>query len=151
LVLINTAGRVLGRDEVEGERRKMNGMSVAGKSTEEPRSDAGNRLKDLYVQFGSRVLLWGLRPRIEPICRDLYPSRPERVTKVLVDDIYRDSLDEGAEFVMIAGSKLPEPRTANELLGAEHGNDGSEGEGMFPGPVLVLQGTSDPLNDAVGR
>mmetsp|Transcript_18487 Transcript_18487/g.23263 ORF Transcript_18487/g.23263 Transcript_18487/m.23263 type:complete len:107 (+) Transcript_18487:193-513(+) len=57
---------------------------------------------------------------------------------------------------MISGSKLPPPRTANELLGADFGSPKSKGssrvnEGSFDGPVLVAQGILDPLNDARER
>jgi pimeloyl-ACP methyl ester carboxylesterase len=62
---------------------------------------------------------------------------------------------------MISGSKLPPPRTANELLGADFGSAKNRGyissfqskveEGTFDGPVLVAQGLLDPLNDAKGR
>ena len=62
---------------------------------------------------------------------------------------------------MISGSKLPPPRTANELLGADFGSSKNRGystafkskykEGTFDGPVLIAQGQLDPLNDAKGR
>ncbi len=60
---------------------------------------------------------------------------------------------------MISGSKLPPPRTANELLGADFGSsksrpsafDSRYSEGTFDGPVLIAQGFLDPLNDAKGR
>ena len=63
---------------------------------------------------------------------------------------------------MISGSKLPPPRTANELLSAKfgaattsetqtNGNCFEIKEGQWKGPVLVTQGMKDPLNDATGR
>ena len=62
---------------------------------------------------------------------------------------------------MISGSKLPPPRTANELLGAEFGSARSHSkedssiiaaaEGMWEGKTLVAQGFLDPLNDAKAR
>ena len=57
---------------------------------------------------------------------------------------------------MMAGAKLPIPRTANELLEADFGNAGTaEGqttmESTFTGPVLIAQGVLDPLNDATDR
>lgn len=57
---------------------------------------------------------------------------------------------------MISGSKLPPPRTANELLGADFGSSKSKTmtkvkQGTFDGPVLVAQGILDPLNDAKTR
>ena len=78
----------------------------------------------------------------------------------LCGGILRDSLDPGAINVMISGSKLPPPRTANELLGADFGSSKSREalqfsstvqEGSFDGPVLVAQGILDPLNDSKGR
>lgn len=56
---------------------------------------------------------------------------------------------------MMAGAKLPPPRTANELLMADFGAApepiGSLPESTFTGPVLVAQGILDPLNDSNGR
>lgn len=106
-------------------------------------------------------MLWYLRPRIQSICINLYPTNPLAVDDVLCSGILRDSLDPGAINVMISGSKLPPPRTANELLGADFGSSKNRGystsfeskyrEGTFDGPVLVAQGVLDPLNDAKGR
>ena len=103
-------------------------------------------------------LLWYLRPRIQSICNNLYPTNPAAVDEALCDGILRDSLDPGAINVMISGSKLPAPRTANELLGAEFGSATEQigqmrkvTEGTYTGPVLVAQGVLDPLNDARTR
>ena len=106
-------------------------------------------------------MLWYLRPRIQSICKNLYPTNPSAVDDILTGGILRDSLDPGAINVMISGSKLPPPRTANELLGADFGSsknraskptfDSKLKEGSFDGPVLVAQGFLDPLNDAKGR
>jgi len=104
--------------------------------------------------LGGQGLLWYLRPRIQSICVNLYPSNPSAVDENLCRNILRDSLDPGALAVMISGSKLPPPRTANELLGADFGSpkeNSSVTEGKWSGPVLVAQGMKDPLNDAVGR
>lgn len=106
-------------------------------------------------------MLWYLRPRIQSICKNLYPTNPSAVNDILCGGILRDSLDPGAINVMISGSKLPPPRTANELLGAGFGSSKNRAykttfeskyiEGTFDGPVLVAQGFLDPLNDAKGR
>ncbi len=96
-------------------------------------------------------LLWYLRPRIQSICKNLYPINPDAVNDELCKNILRDSLDPGAVNVMISGSKLPPPRTANELLGADYGASTNGGEGMYKGRVLVAQGMLDPLNDAKTR
>jgi pimeloyl-ACP methyl ester carboxylesterase len=63
--------------------------------------------------------------------------------------------------VMMAGAKLPAPRTANELLGADFGSakqhtnmeNAEQGveEIWFDGPFLIAQGVLDPLNDARDR
>ena len=103
--------------------------------------------------FG-RGLLWYLRPRIESICVNLYPTNPAAVNAKLCDSIRRDSLDPGAIAVMISGSKLPPPRTGNELLGADFGSakeSSSVKEGKWMGPVLIAQGMKDPLMDASAR
>lgn len=62
---------------------------------------------------------------------------------------------------MISGSKLPPPRTANELLGSDFGSARSHSkedssiisaaEGYWTGRTLVAQGILDPLNDAKTR
>ena len=113
------------------------------------------------ASIGGTALLWYLRPRIQSICRNLYPTNPGAVDDILCGGILRDSLDPGAINVMISGSKLPPPRTANELLGADFGSSKNRGyetsflskykEGTFDGPVLVAQGVLDPLNDAKDR
>ena len=117
------------------------------------------------AKYGGNGLLAYLRPRIQSICTNLYPTNPAAVDNNLCDGILRDSLDPGAINVMISGSKLPPPRTANELLGADFGSSTSKNkissssssspqvvrERTFDGPVLVAQGILDPLNDAKGR
>lgn len=114
------------------------------------------------AKFGGNGLLAYLRPQIQSICKNLYPTNPDAVDDNLCGGILRDSLDPGAINVMISGSKLPPPRTANELLGADYGSSKSKYgeislssrrmlEKTFDGPVLVAQGILDPLNDAKGR
>jgi pimeloyl-ACP methyl ester carboxylesterase len=97
-------------------------------------------------------LLSYLRPRIQSICVNLYPTNPQAVDDDLCANILRDSLDPGAINVMISGSKLPAPRTYNEVVAADFGQAGSSvPESQFSGPVLLAQGILDPLNDARGR
>lgn len=114
------------------------------------------------ARIGGTGLLAYLRPRIQSICKNLYPTNPDAVDEVLTGNILRDSLDPGAINVMISGSKLPPPRTANELLGADFGSARSHSkedsssiipaaEGMWEGRTLVAQGELDPLNDAKTR
>lgn len=159
LVLMNSAGRVLKKDDIalNGSR---NGLSVA-------EATANDLLGELSIpsrlisSIGGTGLLWYLRPRIQSICVNLYPTNPGAVDDELCNGILRDSLDPGALNVMISGSKLPPPRTANELLGADFGSAKNRGyekaietkttESSFDGPVLVPQGILDPLNDAKDR
>jgi len=119
----------------------------------------------MLAKVGGSGLLAYLRPQIQSICKNLYPTNPSAVDDELCSGILRDSLDPGAINVMISGSKLPPPRTANELLSANFGstrsrpsdtnnnnnNNNEWKEGVFTGPVLVAQGMLDPLNDAKGR
>ena len=102
--------------------------------------------------FGTGLLAY-LRPRIQEICVKLYPTNPDAVDSALCDNILRDSLDPGAINVMISGSKLPMPRTYNEVIAADFGQsfDSSVTESQFRGPILMAQGILDPLNDAKGR
>ncbi|GMI01501.1 hypothetical protein TrVE_jg12100 [Triparma verrucosa] len=92
------------------------------------------------LNLGSTLILKGLRPRIRSTLEWLYPERTSRVTDELAADILTDSYDFGAKNVIISGGKLPSPQSANELL-----DPAREG---FGGPVIVCQGTEDPLNDA---
>jgi len=115
------------------------------------------------ASLGGQLLLSYLRPRIQSICTSLYPTNPKVVeNSPLCSNILRDSLDPGALNVMISGTKLPPPRTANELLGSDFGSIKgrqydllnlpiSLKQGTFDGPVLIAQGILDPLNDAKRR
>jgi pimeloyl-ACP methyl ester carboxylesterase len=94
----------------------------------------------------------------QSICTNLYPTNPAAVDDLLCGGILRDSIDPGAINVMMAGAKLPVPRTANELLKATFRlgespdvQDSSIQEAVFEGPVLIAQGVLDPLNDAKDR
>ena len=157
LILMNSAGPLQTRDEVEASQNGVQGtekQSVA-------QATALNRLppckppsRPLARGIGN-ILLTYLRPRIQSICTNLYPTVPSAVDDELCGNILRDSLDPGAINVMMAGAKLPPPRTANELLHATFGSaytsDTSVIESVFDGPVLIAQGVLDPLNDAKDR
>jgi pimeloyl-ACP methyl ester carboxylesterase len=83
---------------------------------------------------------------------NLYPTKPDAVDDDLCQNILRDSLDPGAINVMISGSKLPTPRTYNEVTAADFGQSNYDlPESQFKGPILVAQGVLDPLNDAKCR
>merc|ERR1740129_456499 len=106
----------------------------------------------IVASIGGKALLWYLRPRIQSICTNLYPSNPKAVDENLCSNNLRDSLDPGAINVIISGSKLPPPRTANELLNSNFGNyDNNNDNTKYNGRVLICQGMKDPLNDASGR
>ena len=159
LILMNSAGQIKKQDEVEAMRSSGDKMPFQSMA-EITNTDALPNCKPIarpFARLFGNGLLYYLRPRIQSICKNLYPTNPAAVDSVLCDGILRDSLDPGAVNVMISGSKLPPPRTANELLGADFGSALSEcesdlvKEGVWTGPVLVAQGMLDPLNDARSR
>lgn len=158
LVLMNSAGPILSREEVDATKVSTSNVSqprtvaqLTGSGALPPCSPPP---RPVARTFGNGLLLY-LRPRIQSICKNLYPTNPSAVDKALCDSIYRDSLDPGAVNVMMAGAKLPPPRTANELLNADfssaRGSSGTLRETSFDGPVLIAQGVLDPLNDARDR
>ena len=105
-----------------------------------------------FARLVGNGLLSYLRPRIQSICVNLYPTNPDAVDDDLCQNILRDSLDPGAINVMISGTKLPTPRTYNEVVAADFGQSGlARVESQFTGPILLAQGILDPLNDAKGR
>ena len=143
LILMNSAGKIV--DNEDGEESE--GMSVAQQTLE--KNIPSPTLPQWFARLGGNGLLAYLRPNIQKICVNLYPTNPNAVTKELSQRILRDSLDPGAINVMISGSKLPPPRTINDLLGSSASS--SIKESVFEGPVLVAQGMLDPLNDAKTR
>ena len=110
--------------------------------------------RPVAAAFG-QGLLWFLRPRIKSICQNLYPTNPSAVNEDLCGSILRDSLDPGAINVMISGSKLPQPRTANDLLYARFGTlireESNVYQGFWNGPTVVIQGMLDPLQNSNER
>lgn len=160
LVLMNSAGPVFTNDEVETKMagaRELQLESVAQVTALNALPPCKPPPRPVARVFGN-ILLSYLRPRIQSICTNLYPTNPAAVDDELCESIYRDSLDPGAINVMMAGAKLPVPRTANELLGADFGGAPQSSdevdlipESTFSGPVLIAQGVLDPLNDALDR
>ena len=54
--------------------------------------------------------------------------------------------------MMISGTKLPLPRTYNEVVAADFGtSESGQPESQFRGAILLAQGVLDPLNDAKER
>ena len=95
----------------------------------------------LFIVEGvSRALFAFLQGDITNQLRRVYPVVPDRADTWLGQEIGRASADPGALGVFRSVFYLPKPRALNYLV--------SE---AFRGPVLVLQGAKDPLNDAVGR
>ena len=179
LVLMNSAGPIKTQDEMEQEFQQAQSTrskdyqksllpyySIAQVTSADALPPCQPPWRPLSRWFG-QGLLWYLRPRIAPICVNLYPTNPAAVNDELCGNIERDSLDPGAVNVMMAGAKLPIPRTANEVLNGDFkmgwypcsnsagGGDGSStttlSESVFSGPVLIAQGVLDPLNDAQDR
>ena len=146
VILMNSAGQIKGRDQVDEQY-----ATVAQVTSRDALPKCSPPLPRPAARAFGNGLLWYLRPRIQSICKNLYPTNPSAVNEELCQSILRDSLDPGAINVMISGSKLPPPRTANELLGADYGSADAGGEGKWTGPVLVAQGVLDPLNDAKTR
>lgn len=156
---MNSAGPIKTRDEVEQDTSSeyyRRSVSTVAQITATGRLQTCNPPLRPIARIVGNVLLSYLRPNIQSICRNLYPTNPSAVDDFLVGEIERDSLDPGAINVMMAGAKLPPPRTANELLGAEFGVESIDdtalvSESTFDGPVLIAQGILDPLNNATDR
>ncbi|KAJ8902471.1 hypothetical protein NDN08_006875 [Rhodosorus marinus] len=119
-VLVNSAGSL-------GESAPDEGMSQERLSRNE------------VVVNVSKGAIFLLQSQIRSILVKLYPTSPEEVTNELVKDIYRDSTDPGAAYVLESGRRLPSRRTLIDLFKG------------YTGPLLVLTGSKDPLNDASAR
>jgi pimeloyl-ACP methyl ester carboxylesterase len=159
LTLFNSAGNIRTKEEIAALKQEMSNdkaklQTVAQLTATDGLPPCSPPPRPVARLFGNALLTY-LRPNIGPICKKVYPVNPDAADEDLARNILRDSLDPGAVNVMISGSKLPIPRTANELLGSDFGSalDSTTPvkEGIFKGPVLVAQGMLDPLNDAKGR
>jgi len=138
LALVNTAGRILDAETEAKETAELGGLSMAEATATGGLPRFSSPPNSVLFAF-SRLLFAYLQPRIQEICKSVYPADPSQVDERLASDILRDSRDPGALNVMTSGAKLPPPRTLNELFAA------------YGGPILVLQGLEDPLNDAKSR
>lgn len=150
--LMNSAGQIRGKEEVmeAGVSSSVAETTIAGDLP--PCSPPA---RSIALAFGNG-LLWYLRPRIQSICVNLYPSNPAAVDDNLCGGILRDSLDPGAINVMVSGSKLPAPRTANDLLNSDFGtrigkDEATVQQGRWGGPAIVIQGMQDPLQNSQER
>ena len=135
VILLNSAGRLITREEEAAERASRGGRTLAVAMAE----DGADILEPLkpppswLLTAGGRALFAYLQPNIARICRQVYPNNPDAVDDSLTKNILRDSNDPGAVNVLTSGAKLPTPITKNELM---------EGYG---GRVLVATGMNDPL------
>lgn len=89
--------------------------------------------------LAANFLLRNLRGRIGTTLKSVYPTKPDNADEQLAGEIYRNSLDFGADSVLASGLVLPSPRTLSALLE------------KYSGPLLIYQGTLDPLNSAGDR
>jgi pimeloyl-ACP methyl ester carboxylesterase len=126
LVLMNSAGKII----------------VDGGLTDTPFLELfkpyGGPPSEFLRVFG-KVVFTLLQPNIERMLVWLYPSNPEVARLGLAGTILRDSQDPGASDVIAAGGKLPTPRPMNDIFRE------------YTGPILIAQGSLDPLNDAPTR
>lgn len=159
LVLINSAGPIFTQDEIQSMLDKaqddLQRASVAQITALDALPPCSPPPQSIARIFGNGLLAY-LRPNINSICKNLYPTNTSAVDDNLCQNILRDSLDPGAINVMMAGAKLPPPRSANELLQSDFHlgslvDDTLPQEAFFDGPVLIAQGVLDPLNDARDR
>jgi pimeloyl-ACP methyl ester carboxylesterase len=163
LVLMNSAGPIFTKQEIEElvqgpSANSPQTSSVAQRTAIDALPVCSPPPRPIMRAIGNALLAY-LRPSVQSICKNLYPTNPEAVDDALCQGILRDSLDPGAIYVMMAGAKLPMPRSANELLNSDFraGVGGSLSltssiaESTFNGPVLVAQGILDPLNDCNER
>jgi pimeloyl-ACP methyl ester carboxylesterase len=94
----------------------------------------------VVVDAISTLLFSFLEGDIENQLQRLYPTRPENADEWLGKEIRRASQDPKALGVFRSVFFLPSPRPLNYLINE-----------LYQGPVLVLQGILDPLNDATKR
>jgi len=93
-----------------------------------------------FLRMGvSSGLFTYLQRNIRKTLGRVYTDNPDGASEELAYNIFRDSTDPGAKEVLASGFILPPPRALNDLLDA------------YDGPVLILQGKNDPLNNAVAR
>lgn len=127
LVLLNSAGQINTSFSIDTyEREKIE------KPKRPPPSIVVNGISTLLFKF--------LEADIENQLQRLYPTRPENADAWLGREIRRASKDPQALGVFRSVFYLPSPRPLNYLINE-----------LYGGPVLVLQGALDPLNDATSR
>jgi pimeloyl-ACP methyl ester carboxylesterase len=109
-VLMNPAGVIRSKQEIEnlvkGNTENLLIESVAQITATDCLPPCKPIPRPIARAFGNGLLSY-LRPRIQSICKNLYPTNPAAVDEALCSNILRDSLDPGAINVMVSGSKLP--------------------------------------------
>ena len=128
LILLNSAGQINPDFSIEEYTNMLNS----------PRSKKAP--PTFIVDSVSSLLFSFLEGDIENQLKRLYPTRPENADEWLSREIRRASNDPQALGVFRSVFYLPPPRPLNYLI-----------NNLFRGPVLVLQGALDPLNDAKKR
>jgi len=93
----------------------------------------------VVVHVACSLLLAYLERDIKGILQRCYVHNPEGADDWLAGEIYRAACDPNAMGVFKSSFYLPKPEPLNHLLD------------KFPGPMLLLQGQDDPLNDAKAR
>lgn len=139
LVLLNSAGRIDDPDDpvsVPGNeiKRTINPIKAIT-----PFLGYLLRESRFVRMIAANVLIRNLRGRIGKTLKFVYPQNPDRADEQLAHEIYRNSLDFGADEVLASGFVLPPQRALSELLQ------------KFKGPMLVFQGLRDPLNASSDR
>lgn len=126
LVLLNSAGRILP------------GYTLPPPTSLSQKTFGENL--PAFVPWGiARLLFAYLDGNVDSILRRCYPKHPDAIEGWLVEEIKRAAADPGSVDVFESVFYLPKPRPINFLID------------RFGGPVLVVQGRFDPLNDAVRR
>lgn len=127
LVLLNSAGQI--------------NESFCPKQFEREQLEKPKKYPPSIIVNGISTLLFRfLEADIENQLQRLYPTRPENADAWLGREIRRASRDSQAIGVFRSVFYLPSPRPLNYLI-----------QSLYGGPVLVLQGALDPLNDAPSR
>ena len=141
LVLLNSAGRLLPREEEAAERERRGGFTLRATMAAKGASvlPALKPPPAWVLELGGKALFMYLQPNIKSICAKVYPNNPDAVDDLLCGGILRDSNDPGAVNVLTSGAKLPMPISKNELLET------------YGGRVLVCQGLNDPLGGNQAR
>jgi len=143
VVLLNSAGPLLGTDEYEAILQEAGG-TIRERMQRGFGTEAGlpeySPLPQWLVDFGAWALFAGLQPNIPGILKSLYPSNPAP-TEELAVEILRDSKDPFATNVIASTTRLGPSRPSNELL-AEYAAGGGGEPG---GRLLVCQGMADRL------